>query len=102
LNATYLHFQGGKERVVQLRNPWGKGESKGRWSDKDPNWNYISAEEKKRIGYKNDSNDGTFFMTYDDFLSEFRALAVAEVNDNASYIYKSVKDPECKGVYFKI
>ena len=41
-------------------------------------------------------------MTYDDFLSEFRALAVAEVNDNASYIYKSVKDPECKGVYFKI
>ena len=32
-------------------------------------------------------------MTYDDFLLEFRALAVAEINDNASYIYKSIKDP---------
>jgi len=41
-------------------------------------------------------------MTYDDFLSEFRALAVAEVDDNASYIYKSVKDPQLKGAYFKI
>ena len=41
-------------------------------------------------------------MTYDDFLSEFRALAVAEINDNASYIYKSVKDPKGKGAFFKI
>ena len=41
-------------------------------------------------------------MTYDDFLSEFRALAVAEINDNASYIYKSVKDPKGKGAYFKL
>lgn len=41
-------------------------------------------------------------MTYDDFLAEFRALAVAEINDNASYIYKSVKDPQLKGAYFKL
>lgn len=42
LNATYLNFQGNQVRIVQLRNPWGKGEFTGKWSDNDPNWNYIS------------------------------------------------------------
>ena len=42
LNATHLNFQGHQHRIVQLRNPWGKGESKGQWSDSDPNWNKIS------------------------------------------------------------
>lgn len=41
-------------------------------------------------------------MAYDDFTIEFRSLTVAEINDNASYIYKSAKDNECKGVFFKI
>ena len=41
-------------------------------------------------------------MTYDAFISQFRALTVAEVNDNASYIYKSMKDRYNEGVYFKV
>lgn len=41
-------------------------------------------------------------MPYDDFCAEFRSLTVAEVDDNASYIYKSVKDKQCKGVYFAV
>lgn len=41
-------------------------------------------------------------MTYDAFISQFRALTVAEVNDNASYIYKSMKDRCKEGVYFKV
>lgn len=41
-------------------------------------------------------------MSYDDFLSEFRALTVAEIDDDASYVYKSYKDAENKGVYFTV
>ena len=41
-------------------------------------------------------------MTYDDFIYEFRALTVAEINDNASYIYKSMKDRNQTGVYFTV
>lgn len=41
-------------------------------------------------------------MTYDAFIDEFRALTVAEINDNASYIYKSIKDKNNEGGYFKI
>ena len=41
-------------------------------------------------------------MSYEDFLAEFRALTVAEINDDASYVYKSYKDPERKGAYFAV
>lgn len=99
LNATVLN---GSERVVQVRNPWGKTEYRGRWGDTDPNWNCISAAEKARVGYKNNPNDGIFFMTYDAFIQEFANISVAEINDNASYVYKSIKDPKMEGGYFKI
>ena len=42
LNAAIINFQGRQERIVQLRNPWGKGEFTGKWSDADPNWNGVS------------------------------------------------------------
>ena len=41
-------------------------------------------------------------MSYENFLTEFRALTVAEIDDNASYVYKSTKDPNNKGVFFRI
>lgn len=28
------------ERILKLRNPWGKGEWKGRWSDQSSEWTY--------------------------------------------------------------
>jgi hypothetical protein len=33
-------------------------------------------------------------MSFDAFWDEFRAITIAEINDNASYIYKSAKDPK--------
>ena len=93
LNATYLNVGGEKIKIVQLRNPWGIGQFKGRWSDYDQAWNYISEEEKKRLNFDPNQKDGIFFMTFDDFRSEFRTLTVAEINDNASYVYNSVHDP---------
>lgn len=41
LNADILNVQGQQVRLVQLRNPWGKGEFKGAWSDYDQNWNKV-------------------------------------------------------------
>ena len=62
----------------------------------------MDEAEKQRVGYHPDGDDGVFFMSYDDYLSEFRALTIAEINDDASYVYKSFKDPENKGVYFTV
>ncbi len=41
-------------------------------------------------------------MSYDDFIHEFRSLTVCEINDNASYVYKSAKDKNSEGAFFAI
>ena len=38
LSVDLLRFQGKEVRLVKLRNPWGRGQFKGEWSDDDPNW----------------------------------------------------------------
>lgn len=102
LNADILNFQGQQFRLIQLRNPWGKGEYKGQWSDYDPNWNQVDPNEKRRLGFNLDKDDGIFFMPYDNFWNEFRTITIAEVYDNASYVYKSFKDKNKQGCYFQI
>jgi hypothetical protein len=32
-------------------------------------------------------------MNFDDFTNEFENLTIAEINDNASYVYESSYDP---------
>lgn len=102
LNATVINCNGRQERIVQLRNPWGKTEFKGKFDDNDPIWQNLSHDELRRVGFTGKKDDGAFFMTYDAFLSEFRALSVAEINDNASYVYKSFKDKNIAGGYYKV
>lgn len=101
LKVDILNVQGQQVRLVQLRNPWGKGEFKGAWSDNDHNWQYVDPREKQRIGYSN-KEDGIFFIPFETFWKEFRAITIAEIDDNASYVYKSHKDKQRQGCYFKI
>lgn len=41
-------------------------------------------------------------MSYQDFLKYFESIEIAEIDDNASYVYESYRDEEAKGVYFTI
>ncbi len=102
LNALVLHHKSQEIRLVQLRNPWGKGEYTGKWSDFDPVWKEVSPAQKQRIGFKDDKSDGIFFIPFDTFWGEFRQITIAEINDDASYVYKSFKDRKKEGVYFKV
>lgn len=43
-----------------------------------------------------------FFMKYDDFAKDFRILNVAEINDEASYVYHTKIPKKRKGCYFKV
>ena len=61
-------------KVVKLRNPHGKGEWKGAWSDKSSRW---TPELRAQVGLS-DAVDGTFFMPLDDLKRNFVELAICK------------------------
>ena len=64
------------ERVVKLRNPWGNGEYNGAWSDSSKKW---TESTKKQCGYKENSDDGVFYMSFDDFIKYFVTMGIAKL-----------------------
>lgn len=51
-------------RLVKIRNPWGKGEWKGDYSDNSSLWTNELTNKLKHTK----EDDGTFFMPFDDYL----------------------------------
>lgn len=68
-------YQG--ERLVHVRNPWGKIEWNGDWSDQSEKWTPEAMETLKH----EDKNDGRFWMPYKDFLRIFTTLDRCRVFD---------------------
>ncbi|TMW61463.1 hypothetical protein Poli38472_012654 [Pythium oligandrum] len=58
------------KRFVQVRNPWGKTEWTGPWSDGSAEW---TAEWITILNHKF-GDDGSFWMSYEDFLETFTVL----------------------------
>jgi len=67
--------RGDVARLVRLRNPWGKLEWRGDWSDSSALW---SAEMRRALGQQG-GDDGTFWMSFDDFLDYFRSIEACRV-----------------------
>jgi len=62
-------------RLVNLRNPWGKFEWDGDWSDKDvKHW---TPEMRQAFGPKLNQNDGLFWVCAKDFYDHFSSVHVA-------------------------
>ncbi|KAG8123352.1 hypothetical protein E2320_018765 [Naja naja] len=53
----------GPENLVRLRNPWGKVEWKGDWSDSSGKWELLSPKEK--ILLRRNSDDGEFWYFHE-------------------------------------
>jgi hypothetical protein len=61
-----------------MRNPWGSFEWKGDWGDNDKtNWTAAAIEAVKPVF----GDDGTFWMSFKDFIKHFRTLNVCKVGD---------------------
>ena len=58
------------KRLVLLKNPWGKGEWKGPWSDGSKEW---TSEWLQRLGHKF-GDDGAFWISYNDLLRKYQAV----------------------------
>ncbi|KAI0877501.1 hypothetical protein GGS24DRAFT_487876 [Hypoxylon argillaceum] len=58
------------QRLLLLKNPWGKGEWKGPWSDGSREW---TAEWLTKLDHRF-GDDGNFWISYDDLLRKYQAF----------------------------
>ena len=64
------------EKLLQIRNPFGVFSWKGDWSASSPKW---TKEAIRRVNPSLDEDDGTFYMSFDDFLNRFTAISLCRV-----------------------
>ena len=78
--ASVLVNSGQTVKLVRLRNPWCKIEWNGDWSDKSDLWNSVSKEDMGKY-LVNDDKDGSFWMSYKDYLHYFSNLDICYLPD---------------------
>ncbi|KAF8512331.1 hypothetical protein JB92DRAFT_2928993 [Gautieria morchelliformis] len=69
------------KRFLRLRNPWGKGEWDGRWSDGSKEWTkeWLGALDLLEHEF---GDDGAFVMQYEDFLDTWYAVERTQLFDS--------------------
>ncbi|XP_037084244.1 LOW QUALITY PROTEIN: calpain-1 catalytic subunit-like [Pollicipes pollicipes] len=68
----------GETPLVRLRNPWGKGEWNGPWSERSWEWDSLSDRDKDLLSVRV-ANDGEFWMSFDDFARVFTHLDLVHI-----------------------
>lgn len=63
------------QRLLQIRNPWGSKEWNGPYSDGSRE---MTPELRAELNHK-DADDGTFYMSYEDWLANFSDFAVCRL-----------------------
>ena len=89
----------GKTRLVKLRNPWGRYEWQGAWSDGSKEWDenpIIKARLRPSV-----DNDGTFWMPYDALITGeagFTKLDFCDRTTKKDLALKPKEDMGCLGI----
>ena len=71
------------EQLVQVRNPHGRDNYTGAWSDEDSRWNNLPAKERKRL--LTVADDGLFWMSHKNFYFSFASTLMAYDTSNWSH-----------------
>ena len=74
--------------LVKLRNPWKEGEWNGRFSDVSDDW---TPQLMRELGHTN-TNDGIFWMLYEDMITVFDQVDICKVDDEAVYSFMPVQE----------
>ena len=83
-----IWYKGSLVRLVRLRNPWGRCEWNGPWSDQSAEWKSVSAEVKEKIGLKK-NDDGEFWMPYRHFIEHFNVFECCHVVNTGQTVSSS-------------
>ena len=73
-------------RILQIRNPWGKFEWKGAWGDHSSKW---TPETIKQVPNFSRADDGTFWMSVDDFVTYYEGVGICKLHED--YFYQSIQ-----------
>ncbi|BFZ04245.1 hypothetical protein BsWGS_07284 [Bradybaena similaris] len=84
----------GKVLLLHIRNPHGKGEWKGSWSDKSREWDTLSSQDK--LDTHSTDDNGEFWMSVADFRRNFDELELCHLKPEGLSGGKSDGAAECQ------
>ncbi|CAJ1443115.1 unnamed protein product [Effrenium voratum] len=90
VNDGFMGLGGKDYKMVQIRNPWGRGEWSGDWSDKSKTWAEHPAV-KKALEFE-DVDDGAFWMSWKDFIENWSRIGVVDRTVDINSLSLRVKD----------
>jgi hypothetical protein len=76
--AEVTDLKGKKTRLMKIRNPWGSHEWSGDWSDSSSKW----TPELKKLLNVTEEDDGTFWMSYEDFCKFYTSTHICMIKTN--------------------
>uniref|UniRef100_A0A8C7WZ71 Calpain catalytic domain-containing protein n=1 Tax=Oryzias sinensis TaxID=183150 RepID=A0A8C7WZ71_9TELE len=75
------HFKTETLPMIRMRNPWGKMEWNGPWSDSSKEWAKIGDTERHNLGLTVE-DDGEFWMSFRDWCRHFSDADICHIFDN--------------------
>ncbi|XP_027733282.1 calpain-6 isoform X2 [Vombatus ursinus] len=92
-------FKAEKLFMIRMRNPWGKREWNGPWSDSSDEWHRVSEVEKKNMGLSV-TDDGEFWMAFDDWCNNFTDVDICRnLNTSIFSIHKTWEKATVRGAW---
>ena len=81
-------FKVGEIKLVKLRTPWGSMEYTGDWSIYDSKW---TSDIKTLCQFPKDEDNGTFYMSFNDFTKYFSNLNIVKLEPGYKTTYIKIK-----------
>ncbi|XP_059841026.1 calpain-3 isoform X4 [Hypanus sabinus] len=72
-----VQLKAGRVELVRVRNPWGRVEWSGAWSDRSAEWNQVSEQHRPSMAHL---EDGEFWMSIEDFKKIFSCVEICHLS----------------------
>ena len=97
LGVKEVNTSEGKQKLINLRNPWGNGEWSGAWSDGSKKW---TKDLKIQCGNYENKDDGSFWMSFEDFFKYYIIAGICHLYQDYNYSSLHIfKNASFKGAF---